>query len=83
MAPTDAWTAIDENFASHAGPMLDSEAYVMLLRTLASSGIAGGRTYDAIIAACARTAGAQELLTLNRRDFDHVSGGITVVDPTA
>lgn len=83
MAPKDAWTAIDENFASHVGPMLDSEAYVMLLRSLASSGMAGGRTYDAVIAACARTAGAQELLTLNRHHFDHVTGAMTVVDPTA
>jgi predicted nucleic acid-binding protein len=83
MAPKDAWTAIDENFALHAGPMLEGEAYVALLRSLASLGIAGGRAYDAVIAACARKAGADELLTLNARHFDQLSGRIVAVDPTA
>ena len=60
---------------------LDGTEYVALLQGVVSQGIAGGRTYDAVIAACARKARVGELLTLNRRPFDSLSGGIAVVDP--
>jgi predicted nucleic acid-binding protein len=82
LAPSDAWALLDANFISAAEVVaLEGEEYVALVREAVSQGIAGGRTYDAVIAACARKAGAGELLTLNRRHFDQLSGGIPVIDP--
>jgi predicted nucleic acid-binding protein len=84
LAPADAWALLDANFISSADVLaLSASEYTALLRDVVSRGIRGGGTYDAVIAACARTARAQELLTLNRRHFDHVSDGMAVIDPTA
>jgi predicted nucleic acid-binding protein len=44
-------------------------------------GVAGGRTYDALVAACARRAGARLILTWNLRDFERVTEEIEVVSP--
>ena len=40
-----------------------------LIHESADSGVAGGSTYDAAILACARKAGADRILTLDRKDF--------------
>ena len=48
---------------------LDSEGYLELLRGLVERGIAGGRVYDAVIAACAERAGVSTLLTFNVSHF--------------
>ncbi len=58
---------------------LDGPAYVSLLQRLAAQGLGGGRTYDGVIAACARQSNAKTLLTFNRRHFD--PAGISVVEP--
>jgi len=60
---------------------LDSVAYVSLLRQLAKHDVGGGRTYDAVSAACARQSKATTLLTFNRGHFDPPPEGITVVEP--
>ena len=44
-----------------------SEEYVGLLHELANGGTVGGQVYDAAIAACARWAGADMILTFNER----------------
>lgn len=46
--------------------VLDATSHVSLLEELASLGIAGGATYDALVAATARAADA-ELVTIDRR----------------
>lgn len=43
--------------------------------------IAGGRTYDAHIAACAAAYGARRLVTLNARDFSAVAPDLDVIVP--
>src|SRR5437773_1226586 len=48
-------------------PSTRAVAYRILLQRLASERIGGGRVYDAVIAECARRAGAEALLTFNRR----------------
>lgn len=48
---------------------LDNKAFRPLLREAADHDIAGGRTYDWVIAACARAARVKTLLTFNTRDF--------------
>lgn len=61
--------------------VVDHEAAWPFLDSLAAAGIAGGRTYDAQIAACARAAAARRLLTLNARDFAAVAPDLDLVVP--
>jgi hypothetical protein len=51
------------------------------LEALPGSGISGGSSYDAQIAACARKARASVILTWNVRDFEHVAEGVEVASP--
>ena len=46
----------------------------------AAGGVAGGRSYDALIVACAIRAGVERLLTLNRSDFEALVPEGIVVD---
>jgi predicted nucleic acid-binding protein len=70
LSPRDAIALIETSFvtgATLAG--LDNKAIRPLLREAADHDIAGGRTYDWVIAACARTARVKTILTFNARDF--------------
>lgn len=71
LAPSDALELLRDNFHDQ-GPAvaLSGPDYWSLLLGAPAAGVYGGRTYDAVIAACARKAGARELLTLNRRHFE-------------
>lgn len=83
LAPVDALTLLQANFMDAARVVsLDARAYCELLRAAPTSAIQGGRTYDAVIAACARKAGARVLLTFNEGHFLPFSGpGLDVVVP--
>ena len=82
LAPADAWALIEANFVNAKRVVgLTGGLYQALLRTLVKTEIAGGRTYDAIIAECARRAGARTLFTLNPRHFDPPPSGVTIVVP--
>ncbi len=84
LSPTDAWTLVDANFIRKRRVIaLQGRAYRSLLRRVASDDIAGGRTYDEVIAECARRGRATTLLTFNRRHFDPPPPGIDVVEPSA
>lgn len=48
---------------------LDGDEVWKLIEDLEATQIAGGRSYDGHLLACARKAGARKLLTLNDRDF--------------
>lgn len=77
LSPQDAIALIETNFLTKgtlAG--LDNKAFRPLLQEAANHEIAGGRTYDWVIAACARAARVKTLLTFNTRDFlsFHLSG---------
>lgn len=70
LSPKDALTIIDTSFLSHGSlTSLDNKTFRPLLREAADHDIAGGRTYDWVIAACARAARVTTLLTFNTRDF--------------
>jgi predicted nucleic acid-binding protein len=60
---------------------LDEPAGWQLIASLAEAGVAGGRTYDALIAACARAAAAGRLVTLNQRDFAAVAPDLDLLVP--
>lgn len=80
LAPADAWALVNANFVEAAQVVAaESQSYIALLSNLADAGVAGGRSYDALIAAT--LADLQlEFLTLNPRHFDRVHAGLSIVD---
>jgi predicted nucleic acid-binding protein len=83
LAPADAWTLVETNFIQSATAVaLTGSSYVAVLRHAASQSVAGGRTYDALIAECARRARARVILTFNPRHFDPPPTGVIVIDPS-
>jgi predicted nucleic acid-binding protein len=75
LAPADALALIEDEFLRRAAVVtLDEAAYTEVLRRAVRDGVAGGRVYDAVIAACARTAAVEVLLTFNDRDFTPLVG---------
>lgn len=82
LAAGDAWALVKANFVESATVVaLNGQAHVTLLGRLATLGIAGGRSYDAVIAACARQAKVDALLTFNPRHFDPPPEGVAVIEP--
>jgi predicted nucleic acid-binding protein len=70
LSPSDARALVVESFVNLGTIIsLSAQAYIDLLTWLESHGIAGGRTYDALIVAAAEAGGADTVLTLNARDF--------------
>ena len=70
LAPTDALLLLEEEvFARMAVHDLPASDRVPLLRAAARDRLAGGRIYDAHIAEIARAAGADVVVTDNRRHF--------------
>jgi len=84
LSPADAWTLLEVNFVEHRRIIvLTGAAYVAVVRALAKQGVGGGRTYDAVIAECARQIIPVTLLTFNRRQFDPPPEGVSIVEPSA
>ena len=85
LAPQDALALLRGNFHGHMRSVaLAATDYWSVLEHAPASGVHGGRTYDAIIAACARKAGARELLTLNPRHFESFAdAALTITSPIA
>jgi predicted nucleic acid-binding protein len=72
LSPDSARRLIEGNLARTRIVALDGPRYWLLVRRAADDGIAGGRTYDALVVACAVRARVDRLLTLNRRDFEPI-----------
>lgn len=84
LAAADAWHLLSENFANRASIVAcEGGTYATLLSNLASAGVTGGRTYDALIAETLAPAGSIEFLTLNPKHFDRLRPGLLIVDPRA
>ena len=83
LSAADALTLLETNFMSTGKIVaLDARSYRALLRQAPRNGIAGGRTYDAIIAECARRAKGTTLLTFNISHFMPFAGtGLEFVVP--
>ncbi len=83
VSPASALELIEGSFMEHGQVIaLDERAYRDLVRRLASAGIAGGRTYDAVIAECALRERDVTLLTFNADDFKAFGDrGLAVVVP--
>ena len=70
ITPHGAMTAIQQSFIEQAEVVaLDESDYVPFLRQAAEDDVAGGRIYDAVIAACAVQAKVDAVLTFNERHF--------------
>lgn len=66
----DAYALLQNTFRDHADIVaLTGRELWELLETMADKNISGGRTYDVVIAACARKARAKELYTFNTEHF--------------
>ena len=82
LTPADAWALVKANFVEPATVVaLNGPAFITLLNRLASTGIGGGRSYDAVIAVSASQAKANTLLTFNPRHFDPAPDGLSVIEP--
>ena len=84
IAPADALVLLDEEvFSRMAVHDLPATDRMPMLRTAARDAIAGGRIYDAHIAEVARAAGAEVVVTDNRRHFvSALRFGLRVETPT-
>ncbi len=74
LASGDAFTVLERNWAQTETVALTGPESWQVLRRQAAAGVTGGRVYDAHIAACARKARVDEILTWNVRHFDAVAG---------
>ena len=83
LAPADAFELLSGSFEQRATVVgLTEKETWRFLRDTAGRSVAGGSTYDALILACARKAGATRVLTLDRRDFMRLeTGKIEIVVP--
>src|SRR5213593_1535675 len=71
----DACTVLQANFVKNMKTIaLSPSAYPSLLDFASSAGISGARVYDALIAATARQARAQTLVTFNASRFEGLAG---------
>ena len=70
-----------DTFDGHAAvvSLPNEDAAWSVVRDLARRGLIGGIAHDAHVAACAQTAGASALATLNRRDFARLELGAMVL----
>ncbi len=83
LSPADANSTLASLRAQVSLASMEDNAVWSSLETWSTSGIAGGRTYDAHILACARRARATAILTLNASDFTALApSDIAVVTPS-
>jgi predicted nucleic acid-binding protein len=73
LSPQAAYKLVYENIGSLAELVsLSPSEYLETIQRTSELGLAGGVTYDALLAKAAAKAGADRLLTFNERDFKRV-----------
>ena len=85
LSPQIALTLLENNFLKPATAIaLNAKLYETLLLRAPKEGVAGGRTYDAVIGTCPEQGKASTVLTFNagvftalHQDFDVVVPGTT------
>jgi predicted nucleic acid-binding protein len=82
LSPETALTLLDNNFLKSATVIaLTVKSYETLLLRAPKNNVAGGRTYDAVIGACAEQGKASTVLTFNAMDFTTLGHDFDVVVP--
>jgi predicted nucleic acid-binding protein len=75
LSPADALSLMEANFMRRVKVVvLSQEDYKAILHGAPAGGIAGGRIYDAVIAACAHRENVRTLLTFNDSHFRPLAG---------
>jgi hypothetical protein len=70
LSPQTALTLLENNFLKLATVIaLNAKSYETLLLRAPKNGVAGGRTYDSVIGACAEQGKASTVLTFNAADL--------------
>ncbi len=70
VSPSQAVEMLRASFVAQSElTALDGPHYLTFLQNASERGVAGGRTYDALIAACAIYASVDAFLTFNERHF--------------
>lgn len=69
LRPTDVDSMIERIDRVFTPINLTRREYRQVIHENASSGVSGGRLYDALILACALKSGADDIYTLNEKDF--------------
>lgn len=77
----DAWTLLDANWGEGDVIALTATEYWRVLRDCQTEGVTGGPAYDAVIAACARKARVDRILTWNEKHFIRYQGSFAVEVP--
>jgi len=82
ISPETAFTLVENNFMKSATVIaLNAKSYEALLQLAPKKGMAGGRTYDAVIGTCAEQGKASTVLTFNAVDFTALGKDFAVVIP--
>ena len=82
LSPEDSMMLLEANFIKGVRMIaLQAGDYQDLLRQAPKNGIAGGQTYDAVIAMCAIKTKASALLTFNPSDFLFAAKQIDIIVP--
>jgi predicted nucleic acid-binding protein len=82
ISPETALPLLENNFLKPSTVIaLNAKSYETLLRGAPKSGVAGGRTYDAVIGTCAEQGKASTVLTFNAGDFTALGKNFAVVIP--
>jgi len=74
IGPELACRLIEENTAEAVISVLSAKEYLRLLREMKQKGLTGGIVYDGILLQAAVKAKADELVTLNPKDFKRIKG---------
>jgi predicted nucleic acid-binding protein len=81
-SPDEALALLRGSWEDHESVSLSSREHWEFLDSVQAASVSGGRTYDALIAACARKAKAFTLLTWNLSHFEGLGGnGLEIVSP--
>ena len=84
LSPEDSLVLLEANFIKGGRTIaLQAGSYQDLLRRAPKDGVAGGQTYDAVIAMCAVKAKASTLLTFNPSDFQFAAKRLEIIVPGA
>jgi predicted nucleic acid-binding protein len=82
ISPETALTLLENNFMKSSTVIaLKTKSYEALLQLAPKNGVAGGRTYDAVIGTCAEQAKVSTVLTFNAGDFAALGKDFAVVIP--
>jgi predicted nucleic acid-binding protein len=82
ISPEAALTLLENNFMKSATVIaLTAKSYAALLQLAPKNGVAGGRTYDAVIGTCAEKGKASTVLTFNAGDFAALGKEFSVLTP--